>query len=277
MWPQLRQLHSPISPPVTKPKSSTSTCAWSHTLGLSAFSRQKALQTSFDLFSIWLTLLWTCPMRFPTILSLLLQHTCTTCLLDLVPSQHASSPSAFARAHSENEKQAWRKEARVRSRQSPSPSLQSAGHLLITMCGPIVSTQEGIYGSLRFKWMFMSLVWQPKGRHYPRFYSHSLGFAFGCVCLLWLVLRYGVSLCVSGSVIFKSLYVCSTEPIVWRQQHHTLCVCFTELRDHIKFTTLRGTITFYFCVSWVHGIQHIVDKLLSWGKDSSMFRLWLYD
>ncbi len=92
MWPNL--------------KSSASTCAWSVTLELSAFSREKAFQTPFDLFSIWLTLLWTCPMRFPTILALLFQHTWTTCLLDLVPSQHASSPSAFATAHSENEKQA---------------------------------------------------------------------------------------------------------------------------------------------------------------------------
>lgn len=87
-------------------KSSGSTCAWSVTLELSAFSREKAFQAPFDLFSIWLTLLWTYPMRFPTSLALLFQHTWTTCLLDLVPSQHASSPSAFATAHSENEKQA---------------------------------------------------------------------------------------------------------------------------------------------------------------------------
>lgn len=40
-------------------------------------------------------------MRFPTILALLFQRTWTTCLLDFVPSQHASSRSAFAIAHSE--------------------------------------------------------------------------------------------------------------------------------------------------------------------------------
>lgn len=194
MWPNL--------------KSSASTCAWSVTLELSAFSREKAFQTLFDLFSIWLTLLWTCPMRFPTILALLFQHTWTTCLLDLVPSQHASSPSAFATAHSENEKQALEGGSGSLSQQSPSPSPPSVGHLLITMCGPIVSAQEGIYGSLGFKWMFMGLVWQPKGRHYPSFYSHSHGFAFGCVFLLWLVLRYGVSLSVSGSVISTSLHLC---------------------------------------------------------------------
>lgn len=243
-------------------KSSASTCAWSVTLELSAFSRQKAFQTSFDLFSIWLTLLWTGPMRFPTILSLFSQHTCTTCLFDLVPSQHASSPSAFATAHSENEKQARRKEARVHSRQSPSPSLQSAGHLLITMRGPIVSAQEGIYGSLGFKWMFMSLVWQSKGRHYPRFYSHSHGSAFGCACLLWLVLRYGVSLCVSGSVIFKSLYV-YYQGLNQYSVSRSVCLFYRTQRSHKVHNFEGGNSILLLCrlrVSWFHDLQYVVSN-----------------
>lgn len=103
MRSQLRQ--PPISPIWPDLNSSASTCAWSVILELSALSREKAFQVPFDLFSIWLTLLWTCLMRFPSILALLSQHTWTTCLLDLVPS-HASFCCAFATALSENEKQA---------------------------------------------------------------------------------------------------------------------------------------------------------------------------
>lgn len=106
MWSQRRRYTLRFLPVRPNLKSSASTCAWSVILELSAFSRKKAFQTPFDLFSIWLTLLWTCLMRFPTILALLFQRTWTTCLPDLVPSQHASSPTAFATAHSENEKQA---------------------------------------------------------------------------------------------------------------------------------------------------------------------------
>lgn len=65
-------------------------------------------------------------MRFQTVLALLFQHTCTTCLLDLVPSQHASSPCAFATAHSENEKQAL---------EGDSGSLSAEPVPLPTQCG----------------------------------------------------------------------------------------------------------------------------------------------
>lgn len=122
--------------------SSASTCAWSVILELSALSRERAIQTPFDLFSIWLTLLWTCLMRFPTILALLFQHTWTTCALDSVPSQHASSRSAFATAHSEWETGPW-SGLRFTLGRAGQPSPPSLGHLLITMCGPITSATGG--------------------------------------------------------------------------------------------------------------------------------------
>lgn len=51
----------------------------------------------------------------------------------------------------------WRRLGFTLSSARPPPN-PTVGHLLITMCGPIVSAQEGLYGSLGFKWMFMSLV-----------------------------------------------------------------------------------------------------------------------
>lgn len=75
---------------------SASTCVWSVAAELNAFCREKAFQGTSDLFRIWLTLLWTCPMRSQTILALLFHPEYTTCLLDLVPSQRASSRCAFA-------------------------------------------------------------------------------------------------------------------------------------------------------------------------------------
>lgn len=106
MQSQLRELYD-FSPydwtfsPLLPPAPGQSPWSWGP-----EWSKERAFQAPFDLFSIWLTLLWTFPMRFPAISALLSQHTWTTCLLDLVPSQHVSSPSAFATAHSENEKQA---------------------------------------------------------------------------------------------------------------------------------------------------------------------------
>lgn len=126
MRSQLRQPHSPISPHVIKPlllppAPGQSSWSWAPSAG------KRFSQARFDLFSIWLTLLWTCPMRFPAILALLSQHTWTTCLLNLVPSQHASSPSAFATAPLGEWETGPSKEARVHSRHSASA--------LPTQCG----------------------------------------------------------------------------------------------------------------------------------------------
>lgn len=73
----------PIGP---KLNSSVSTCGWSVILELSALSREKAFQAHFDLFSIWLTLLWTCLVRLPSILALLFHNMWSTCLPALFPS-----------------------------------------------------------------------------------------------------------------------------------------------------------------------------------------------
>lgn len=51
---------------------------------------KKAFQAHFDLFSIWLTLLWTCLVRLPSILALLFQSMWTTCLPASFPSKRAS-------------------------------------------------------------------------------------------------------------------------------------------------------------------------------------------
>lgn len=89
----------------------------------------------------WLTLHWTCPGRFPAILALLFQHTCTTCLLDLVPSQHAVSPTAFATAHGENEKQAPRRRLRF----ILSSAFFSLFPFHLSLCGSLTDHYEPPY------------------------------------------------------------------------------------------------------------------------------------
>ena len=149
------------------------------------------------------------------------------------------------------------KEAPVHSQQSPSPSPPSAGHLPMTMCGPIVSAQEGTYGSLGFKWMFMSLVWQPKGRPYPKFYSLSLVCLWLCVLALTCAQIWGLSLslCVSGSVLYLTLHVFITRD--WKIALKAarakffvyvlcVCVCLTQPKDHIEFSlSFKLTVTYF--------------------------------
>lgn len=211
MWPNL--------------KSSASTCAWSVTLELSVFSREKAFQAPFDLFSIWLTLLWTCPVRFQTILALLFQHTCTTCILDLVPSQHASSPSAFATAHSENEKQALEGSGSLSAEPVPLPA----------QCGSptdhnVRPYRECTGGHLRFAGIQMN-VYEPclaaKGQALSKILQPLIGLPLVVCACFDLYSDMGCP-SVSGSVMSISLHVFITRG--WRIALKTarvtfLCVC----------------------------------------------------
>lgn len=181
----------------------------------------KDFPSSTLIYSVfWLTLHWTCPGRFPAILALLFQHTCTTCLLDLVPSQHAASPTAFATAHGENEKQAPRRRLGF--------ILSSAFFPLfpfhLSLCGSLTDHYERPYrehtgGHLWFTRIQM-IVYEPclaaKGQALSQ-----------CLKPLWLEFRHGVSLLVIEAVATIPFHFsCSRSWIIVLKS--VLCLCLFQ-------------------------------------------------
>lgn len=202
MRSQLRQ--PPISPIWPDLHSSASTCAWSVILELSALSREKAFQVPFDLFSIWLTLLWTCLMRFPSILALLSQHTWTTCLLDLVPS-HASFRCAFATALSENEKQA---PAAGSSSLSAEP-VNPPHPVWVTYWSQCAALSWVHRRAFMVRWDWNECLWGLSGSQraatIPAFTATLMGLTLGLFACLDMCSHTGIS--VSGPVISVTLHV----------------------------------------------------------------------
>lgn len=143
----------PISPIWPDLNSCASTCAWSVILELSERPRQGEGFPSPLWFIQYLANL---ALNLPHEISIhsgppLPRHTWTTCLLDLVPS-HAPLRCTFATTTtplpppppSQNEKQA--QAAGLGFALHPPyhpPTHHSAGHLLITMCGPIAERAGG--------------------------------------------------------------------------------------------------------------------------------------
>lgn len=251
MWSQLRQLQSPISPVWPNLNSSASTCAWSVILELSALSREKAFQVPFDLFSIWLTLLWTCLVRFPSILALLFQHRWTTRLLDSAPSQHASFSLCFRNSPlREWETGPW-KQARVYSRQSRST--------LPTQCGSptdhnVRPYRECAGGHLWFAGIQINVYeacLAAKGQPLSQLLQ-PLSWVRFWLCVLALTRAHiGECLCVSGPVVSLSIHVF----IAWGwsinlEAESLLCSCvclfYITQKPHWSsaWKSFKSTVTF---------------------------------
>lgn len=107
--------------------SASSTCAWSVILELSAFSREKVFPSSLWFIQYLANLALNLPHEISSHFSPPLPAYVNYSLLNLVPSQHASSPSAFATAPLGEWETGPSKEARVHSRHSASA--------LPTQCG----------------------------------------------------------------------------------------------------------------------------------------------
>lgn len=135
------------------------------------------------------------------------------------------------------------------------PSPPTVGHLLITMCGPIVSAQEGIYGSLGFKWMFMRLVRQPKGRHYPKAFTAT---HVGSLLFFFLVLRYGVSrftISISLHVFISKGWSITLKALRLKSLvFYTLCLfALQKPRNHTQFISHQSGQSHFTCVFFKKG------------------------
>lgn len=154
----------PIGPNLN---SFVSTCGWSVILELSALSREKAFQAHFDLFSIWLTLLWTCPVRLPSILALLFHNMWSTCLLALFSSWLASSlllsqqPTKGMRIRPR--KQSWGCSANLVNSRS------ARGHLLNAMVALLLELR----GAFMVPWDVINVckICLTRGQQDPRFHG----------------------------------------------------------------------------------------------------------
>lgn len=140
-------------------QTSASTCAWSVTLGLSAFSREKAFQAPIWFIQYLANLALNLPQEISNHFSppFPAYTHCMPPRPSSIPTCFFFSPRFRNSPLREWETGPWRRLGFTFSSARPPPN-PTVGHLLITMCGPIVSAQGGLYGSLGFKWMFMSLV-----------------------------------------------------------------------------------------------------------------------